>query len=141
MKKLRDFVLFFNFREFSFKLKAFFTGEIDFFFLNLEETDSVAQQRRQRRSKGKQFDAAHLGFNPRHVISNPPILPTGRIQQWLKLKILEKNFKQTSERVPRTFRLFCRSLCCSIIFLYNRTEDAGTADANSLKGVLSFPSE
>ena len=124
MKKLRDFVLFFNFREFSFKLKAFFTGEIDFFFfffLNLEEADSVAQQRRQRRSKGKQFDAAHLGFNPGHVISNPPILPTGRIQQWLKLKILEKNFKQTSERVPRTFRLFCCSLCCSIIFLYNRT--------------------
>lgn len=31
---------FFNVREFSFKLKAFFTGEIDF-FLNLEEADSV----------------------------------------------------------------------------------------------------
>lgn len=111
------------------------------FFLNLEEANSVAQQRRQRRSKGKQFDAAHLGFNPGHVISNPPILPTGRIQQWLKLKILEKYFKQMSERVPRTFRLFCCSLCCSIIFLYNRTEDAGTTPANSLKGVLSFLSE
>lgn len=52
MKKLGDFALFFfNFREFSFKLKVFFTGEIDF-FLNLEETKYVQPSRGGEEVKG-----------------------------------------------------------------------------------------
>jgi hypothetical protein len=52
--------------------------------------------------------------------------PIRRNQQWLRLKMLERNFKHTSLRVPWTFRLFYYSLCCSIIFilLYGRRKPA-----------------
>lgn len=127
-----------NFREFSFKLKVFFTAEIDFFFFFLvviqKKRNMVAQQRREKRSRGKQFDTAHLELSSGHMISSTSVLPMGRIQWWFRLKCLRK----TSNKCLREFLehlSFSVTVCC-FFFSFCKIEDTSNRAEISFKRVL-----